>query len=413
MIKFILLIFGFVLINTYNINFTPDDYKQRVDKVKQMIVDSELDAFITTSAEDIYYFSGISIVQQSMPFFMVFYPDIDPAFLVIKIEEEHISDSTAIPVSSVLTYWDAVSRKYYFEDNMKALLGSRKRIGINPTMLNNVEERLDNMFKDDDDYTLDKNLKLSIQRFAIETRMIKSDKEIALIRRAVGMADQLCQHILDYSYHGASVLEIVGSVAPVVQQLQLMDIFTGNYDILKFFTRAGTFNAPHSARPHAIPPLFSQLLNGPQVAVCQVRAAGYFAETERTYFLDTPTEFEINMFNHMLIARSLALSEIYPGNTIKNVVDASDLYLQAEGLIDFVKHSVGHGMGQTVNEEPHLTGLDFADVVLQPGMIFTIEPAVYIPGVGGFRHSDTIVVTADGYEVLGKLPTDLGSLTKT
>jgi Xaa-Pro aminopeptidase len=84
-------------------------------------------------------------------------------------------------------------------------------------------------------------------------------------------------------------------------------------------------------------------------------------------------------------------------------------YFEEHGLKEYWRHHTGHAIGLRYHEGPFLDIGD--DTVMQPGMVFTVEPGIYIPELGGFRHSDTVAVTDDGVEVLTYYPRDLESLT--
>ena len=84
-------------------------------------------------------------------------------------------------------------------------------------------------------------------------------------------------------------------------------------------------------------------------------------------------------------------------------------YYEAHDLMPYWKHHSGHAIGLRYHEGPFLDVGD--DTELQPGMVFTVEPGLYAPDLGGFRHSDTVLMTADGMEMLTYYPRDLDSLT--
>ena len=84
-------------------------------------------------------------------------------------------------------------------------------------------------------------------------------------------------------------------------------------------------------------------------------------------------------------------------------------YLEENGLLQYWRQHTGHGIGLRNHEAPFLDVGDSTPI--EPGMVFTIEPGLYSPTVGGFRHSDTIAVTPDGIDVLTEYPRDLESLT--
>jgi Xaa-Pro aminopeptidase len=115
------------------------------------------------------------------------------------------------------------------------------------------------------------------------------------------------------------------------------------------------------------------------------------------------------LFEHMLAAQQAAFHALRPGVTCA-VVDVAVLaYFEAHGLLANWRQHTGHAIGLRNHEAPFLDVGDHSTI--EPGMVFTIEPGVYASGLGGFRHSDTVVVTEDGIDVLTDYPSDLESLT--
>jgi Xaa-Pro aminopeptidase len=135
---------------------------------------------------------------------------------------------------------------------------------------------------------------------------------------------------------------------------------------------------------------------------------GYHAELERTMVIGEPTGRMRWLFDHMLAARKAAFDAIVPGATSAGVDGAVNAYFEKHGLTGYWRQHVGHGTGLRVHEAPFIDAGNPAP--LEPGMVFTVEPGLYDPEVGGFRHSDTVAVTEDGYELLTDYPDDLDSL---
>jgi Xaa-Pro dipeptidase len=136
---------------------------------------------------------------------------------------------------------------------------------------------------------------------------------------------------------------------------------------------------------------------------------GYQAELERAMVVGPPTDRVRFLFDHMLAAQQTAFDAIRPGATCADVDSSVMQYLDEHGLERYWRQHTGHGTGLRNHEAPFL---DVGDPTpLEPGMVFTIEPGLYDDDVGGFRHSDTVVVTDTGYELLTDYPRDLVSLT--
>jgi Xaa-Pro dipeptidase len=108
-------------------------------------------------------------------------------------------------------------------------------------------------------------------------------------------------------------------------------------------------------------------------------------------------------------ARKRAFALVRPGAPCAEIDAAANGFLRDEGYGDRLLHRTGHGFGLSTHEGPWVAA--GSEEVLEPGMLISVEPGIYLPGTGGVRHSDTVLVTGDGYESLTRYPTDLESLT--
>ena len=104
------------------------------------------------------------------------------------------------------------------------------------------------------------------------------------------------------------------------------------------------------------------------------------------------------MFN----ARSIAYDLLKPGVIMSEVDKKVRKYIAENGYGDYIIHRTGHGLGITGHEAPFLA--EGYDKPLEENMVISVEPGIYIPGIGGFRHSDTVLITDDGYLKLTKAP---------
>jgi Xaa-Pro dipeptidase len=136
---------------------------------------------------------------------------------------------------------------------------------------------------------------------------------------------------------------------------------------------------------------------------------GYNAELERGMVVGEPTDEQRRLHEHVVVAQQVAFDAFKPGVTCADVDRAVLDYFDAEGIRGLWSQHTGHAIGLRNHEAPFLDVGDHTPV--EPGMVFTIEPGVYQDGLGGFRHSDTVVVTDDGVEILTDYPRDLESLT--
>jgi Xaa-Pro aminopeptidase len=135
---------------------------------------------------------------------------------------------------------------------------------------------------------------------------------------------------------------------------------------------------------------------------------GYLSELERTMVVGQPSAEQERMFGHMKALQEVAFDHIRPGARCSDVDNAVRAYFDEHGLMESWRHHTGHAIGLRYHEGPFLDSGDHTEI--RPGMVFTVEPGLYAPDLGGFRHSDTVLVTGDGIEILTYYPRDLESL---
>jgi Xaa-Pro aminopeptidase len=138
---------------------------------------------------------------------------------------------------------------------------------------------------------------------------------------------------------------------------------------------------------------------------------GYRSELERTMVVGEPTAAQRRAFEAMLAMQARAIEVMAPGVPAGEVELATVRVAEELGVADDLRHHAGHSIGLEGHEAPFLDRGD--EAVLEPGMVFTVEPGVYIKELGGFRHSDTVVVTEDGCRVMTDYPRELKDLVIT
>jgi Xaa-Pro aminopeptidase len=122
-----------------------------------------------------------------------------------------------------------------------------------------------------------------------------------------------------------------------------------------------------------------------------------------------PTSEQERFFDLMLQVQTLALDTIKPGITCAAVDRAVHAFYDEHDLVQYWRHHSGHARSTLIHEAPFLDTGD--ERVIEVGMVFTVEPGIYVPGFAGFRHSDTVAVTETGIEFITYYPRDLASLT--
>jgi Xaa-Pro aminopeptidase len=135
---------------------------------------------------------------------------------------------------------------------------------------------------------------------------------------------------------------------------------------------------------------------------------GYRSELERTMIVGEPSAPQVRAFEAMLAMQTRAIEVMAPGVPAGEVELATVRLAEELGVAENLRHHVGHSIGLEGHEAPFLDRGE--ETVLEAGMVFTVEPGVYINELGGFRHSDTVVITEDGCRVMTDYPRELKDL---
>jgi Xaa-Pro aminopeptidase len=251
--------------------------------------------------------------------------------------------------------------------------------------------------------------------FIEDAMMIKSPAEAALIRESCKWGNLAHVLLQRYTHIGATETEVSDRAS--------REATYAMYDALGVLYRAqaglgmgrGAFAGyrgqigRNSAIPHALPNNITFQAGDVLVTGAASTIWGYGSELERTMFMGKPNDEARRLYDHMMALQELAFETIRAGVPCSEVDVKARAYYEQHDLMGYWKHHVGHAIGIRYHEAPFL---DIGDkTIIQPGMVFTVEPGLYAPGIGGFRHSDTVLVTDDGIELLTYYPRDVESMT--
>jgi Xaa-Pro aminopeptidase len=252
-----------------------------------------------------------------------------------------------------------------------------------------------------------------VAAFVEKQMQIKSPAEVALIRESAKWSNLAHRLLQRYTRVGATETE-VSLLASQEATLALVDTLGHLYRAGSSFSqgaRAGYRGqiGRQAAIPHAMATNATFMAGDVLVTGASTAMWGYQAELERTMIIGPPSDEQRRLFGHMKAAQEVAFDALRPGASCSEVDGAVRRYYEAHDLMPFWMHHTGHGIGLRYHEGPFLDTGDHT--VLEPGMVLTIEPGMYASGLGGFRHSDTVVITQDGMELITYYPRDLESLT--
>ena len=226
-------------------------------------------------------------------------------------------------------------------------------------------------------------------------RAVKDDEEVRLLKKAQNITDAAFKDLLTWVAPGMRELEVANRLEFVLRDL--------GGEGLAFATIAAS--GPHSALPHARPT--SRRLRKGDFFVLDfgARYRDYCADMTRTLVMGKATDKQHAIYNAVLAAQTRAKAGIRAGVTGKEAHDLANEVLRAEGLDKAFTHSLGHGVGIDVHEQPLLSPYNTKPLVA--GNVVTVEPGVYITGYGGVRIEDFGLVGERGYTCFTRSPHEL------
>jgi Xaa-Pro aminopeptidase len=228
-------------------------------------------------------------------------------------------------------------------------------------------------------------------------RAVKDEDELVAIARAVAITDVTLAHLLTFMRPGMTELAVVDEIERFMR--------AQGADGLAFAPIVA--GGPNAALPHAAPS--ERPLEASETIVIDMgaRYAGYCADMTRTVCFGTPPVRLQQVYDAVLRALDVCETGLRAGLTGQQADALARDALEAEGYGEQFVHGTGHGLGLEIHEDPRLGRLT-SDHTLAANMVVTVEPGVYIPGWGGVRIEDTVVVLEDGIQQVTQAPKQLG-----
>jgi Xaa-Pro aminopeptidase len=240
-----------------------------------------------------------------------------------------------------------------------------------------------------------------------EMRLIKCREELDLIRECGPISDLGQKTLMSEIEAEKPQLEIGADAIKAMQREAAAKYPDAAIEIRANVMGTGPIFSP---MPHTTRGMGRKVQKGDSlIDITAVRLNAYGVENERTFLVGKPTEKQARIFNVMVEAQRSALEAQRPGNKLSNVDGAAQRVIEDAGYGDYIMHRTYHGIGLGGHEYPYYTA--FMNRKIMPGMVLSCEPGIYIPGFGGFRHSDTVIITEEGPELVTKFPRNLDSLT--
>lgn len=383
------------------------EHRARCDRLTEHLAAQELAGAVLFDRDYILYYTGFAFIPTERPMAFVLSRSVERLLFVPRLEREHAASQPA--VEQVEDYAEYPGDPHPME-RLRAVLLSLNLHGP--------------LGADEDGYPWQFGYRgprlsevtgspvLPLRPFVEAQMAVKSEAELRCIRESVRWGALAHRLLQTYTQAGATETEVSqrASAEATWAMLEAIGPVYRAQSVFEHGPSAGYRGqiGRQAAIPHS---LTSNLTFQPgDVLVTGAGAPvwGYQSELERTMFVGSPGDEARRMFEHMLALQDTALHRLRPGVACSEVDGAGRRYFEDHGLTAYWRHHSGHAIGLRYHEGPFLDSGDAT--LIRPGMVFTVEPGLYRAGLGGFRHSDTVVITEDGIEVLTDYPRDLESL---
>jgi len=386
-----------------------EEYRNRVNAVLDIMKGKELGGFVFWNATSVFYLTGFAFIPTERPICLVLSKDGSKTMFVPRLEVEHAKEAPEI--QDVAFYPEYMGMKHplnLLADKIRDMGLSTGNIGADADGYGSPQgyrgPRLSEVLP---------SAKIVVLRDLVEElRVIKSEQEITLIRESAKWGNLAHTLLQEYSLPGRTENEI-SMRASLEATLTMIKTLGSSFSPLSTGRSGASAGfrgqiGPNSALPHAI--TINAVLRIGDVLVTGAGSsmAGYGSELERTMFVGEPSPEQSKFFNLMKEVQEVAFDNIRPGRKCSHVDNAVRAFYEKNSLWEYWRHHTGHALGLLGHEGPFFDEGDNTTIV--PGMVFSVEPGLYVPGMGGFRHSDTIVVTETGMDFITYYPRELDKL---
>lgn len=351
--------------------------KNRIKKIHDNLKD-DVDVIVIQNAADpfldksFFYVTGLStgLFEGSIA---IINPDYSLEVLTSPLEEE-----SAKKGDFVLTICES-------RDERRKMLASRlknvKKIGIN-----SIELTYKNLLGLKE--LRPKSEFIDVSEAIKKARVVKDEKEITLLKKACNIVSEVAEEIIDFIHEGIKEYEIAAELCYLMQKKGAIG---PAFDTVAAFGK-------NSAEPHYT--ASNETLKKSDFILLDFGAKymRYNSDITRTFIMGKASEKQKEMYEVVLEAQEKALDEIRKGANGKDVHNAAKDCIDKTKYKGKFTHGLGHSIGLATHDGGGLNPV--IDIILKEGMVFTVEPGIYLPGFGGVRIEDDVLVTKDGYELL-------------
>lgn len=371
----------------------------RLKRVAHELEGRNLDGIVFFSAGSIAYLTGSPMMQTERPIVFVYRIDGAQAMLVPRLEYEHALETT--PHCKILCYPEYPGERhpmYFLADLLREMGLAKGRIGADsagyPEVFGYRGPRLEEVLEETDIVLL--------PRLIQQLKIHKSDFEVNLLRESAKWANYALSLLQSYTKPGLREIDVSTRASNDAAQVMMRTLgprFRPSSPIgCGIYSGYRGQIGKHSFLPHAVTTNAAFHPGDVLGSGASANLLGYASELERVLFVGEPSPEQERFYLLAVQAQDAAMAVIRPGRRCCDVDQEMRRFFEEHNLMPYWRHHTGHSLGTGDHEAPFF---DIGDMtVIEPGMCFSVEPGIYVEGVGGFRLSDTVVVHTDHTEIL-------------
>lgn len=357
-----------------------DEHSSRVRRLIDL-VRGQVDILFISSSVNLRYFAALSIETLERPLFLII--DVDGGGYIFgpELERSRVLEVCNTYGFEPIIYSDAESPY----QKLRSILKGVERLGVESRIPYGVLRKIEDMYGGFEAKIIDP--------YITELRMVKSPYEVSLLERAANINQETMRFVIENIRVGVSERELSFEGCRYALSLGADSC---PYPIIQ--------SGPNTSLPHQTPT--DRVIRSGDIVLIDfsITYEGYVSDITRVVRVGWDSRY-LKLFELVRNAQELALSSVSPGVPARKIDLIARSVIGSMGYGELFIHRTGHGIGLEVHEEPYIHS--GSEAILRPGMVFTIEPGVYIEGEYGIRLEDNVVVTRDGYKNLVNLPKEL------
>ncbi|WGU93657.1 Xaa-Pro peptidase family protein [Paenibacillus dendritiformis] len=341
------------------------------------------DALLITDPKHVYYLTGFACDPHERFLGLVIQRDAEPTLIVPALDADKAASASS--VKNIVTHTDT--------DNPYDVLKPCLPAGLNQLAFekNHISvARFEALAA-----ALDAKRYADAGPILQELRVIKSPEEVERLLEAIRVIEDVLMEGVSRVRPGITELDVVAELEYLMKK---KGAERPSFDTM-------VLAGERAALPHGVPG--NRVIREGELLLFDlgVYVNGYASDITRTFAVGEVNEESRRIYDTVLAANEAAIAAVKPGVTFGSLDRTARQVIEDRGYGDYFTHRLGHGLGLDVHEYPSVHGRN--EDVLKPGMVFTIEPGVYVPNVAGVRIEDDVIVTEDGVRVLTSYPKEL------